>query len=315
MTEDSRGDDGTRPMKSMQTVQVVRDGKVIREETLEGALPDVQSRDPSQLSDMKRMSSLRASACVYCGSTKQLSREHVVPYALGGMLTILDGSCEKCRRRTHSFETDVLTGPMRMVRYIQNLPSSSKHQNVPKVVSLEVTASDGGKKTIEVPTEKAPIFLAFYEFGEPKYFDASRGVNLETGGVVTGSYGKDPSQFLNELKARGMNLSSPPLRPVAFARMIAKIAYCFALCHGHVSKLEDPAELIHAFMDEPDTIGRFVGSIPPPFLKFEGVGIRLAIKVLESRQIAYAEVQLFAASGAPTYIVILGKIKDGEELS
>lgn len=301
-------------MKSTQTIRVVRDGKVIREETIEGTPPDVQLGDPSGLSDMKRMPSIRVSACVYCGSTEQLSREHAVPYALGGTLTILDGSCEICRKKTHSFETDVLTGPMRMVRYILNLPSSSKHKDVPKVVSLKVTTSDQAEETIDVPIEKAPIFLAFYEFGEPKYLDASRGENLETGGVVTRSYGQDPGKFINELKAKGMSLSPPPMRPVAFARMIAKIAYCFAFTQGHISKLEDPTALVRTFMDEPDTIGRFVGSMPPPYMKFEGVGIRLAIKVLESLQIAYAEVQLFAASGAPTYIVVLGKIKDGEVL-
>lgn len=301
-------------MKSTQTIRHVRDGKVIHEETVEGTPPDVQSGDLSALSDMKLMPSVRANACVYCGSTEQLSREHAIPYALGGTLTILEGSCEICRKKTHAFETDVLTGPMRMVRYIQKLPSSSKHKDVPKVVPLKVTTSDRTEETIEVSIEKAPILLAFYEFGEPKYLDASRGVNLETGGVVTGSYGQDPSQLIHDLKAKGMSLSSPPMRPVAFARMVAKIAYCFAFAQGHIRKLEDPADLVRAFMDEPDTIGRFVGSVPPPFMKFEGVGIRIAIKVLEALQIAYAEVQLFAASGAPTYVVVLGQIKDGEVL-
>lgn len=301
-------------MKSTQTVQVIRDGKVIQEETLEGTPPEVQTGDPSGLSDMSRIASVKAGFCIYCGSTEQLSREHVVPYALGGTLTITEGSCEECRKKTHAFETDVLTGPLRMVRYIQNLPSSTKHRSVPKTVEFSVKLGDGTEQRIEVPIARAPIFLAFYEFGEPKYLDPSRGANLETGGVVTGSYGQDPSQVLSELSAKGMTLVGPPARPVAFARMIAKIAYCFAFAQGHIKRFEDPSELIKAFMEEPDTIGRFVGSIPPPFTKYEGVGIRFAIKVLESERIAYAEVQLFAASGAPTYVVVLGRIKDGEVL-
>lgn len=302
-------------MKSKQTVRVVRDGKVIREEVSEGNPPEVQAGDPTRLSDMNRMPSARAGLCVYCGSTGQLSREHVAPYALGGTLTILEGSCETCRKKTHAFETDVLTGPMRMVRFMQKLPSSTKHRSVPRAVPLVVTLPDGTEQQIDVPIAKAPILLTFYEFGEPKYLEPSRGSSLETGGVVTGSYGQDPSQVLAELSAKGMTLSSPPMRPVAFARMIAKIAYCFAYSLGHVSKLENPSELVHAFMNESDTIGRFVGSMPPPFVTYEGVGIRLAVKILESVNIAYAEVQLFAASGAPTYVVVLGRIKDGEVLS
>lgn len=302
-------------MNSTQTVRVIRDGKVVREETLEGAPPEVRAGDPAGLSDMNRMASVKAGFCIYCGSTEQLGREHIVPYALGGTLTITEGSCEGCRKKTHAFETDVLTGPMRMVRYIQNLPSSTKHRSVPETVELFVKLGDEAEQRIEVPIAKAPIFLAFYEFGEPKYLDPSRGANLETGAVVTGSYGQDPSQVLSELSAKGMTIVGPPMRPVAFARMIAKIAYCFAFAQGHIRKLENASELINAFMEEPDTIGRFVGSIPPPFTKYEGVGIRFAIKVLESERMAYAEVQLFAASGAPTYVVVLGRVKDGEVLA
>lgn len=300
-------------MNSAQTVRLIRDGKVVREVTLEGAPLEMRVGDPLELSNMNRMASVKAGFCIYCGSTEQLSREHIVPYALGGTLTITEGSCEGCRKKTHAFETDVLTGPMRMVRYIQNLPSSTKHRSVPKTVELFVKLGDGTEQRIEVPIAKAPILLAFYEFGEPKYLDPSRGADLETGAVVTGSYGQNPSHLLLELSAKGMTIVGLPMRPVAFARMIAKIAYCFAFARGHISKLENPSELINAFMEEPDTIGRFVGSIPPPFPTYEGVAIRF--KFLEYERIAYAEVQLFAASGAPTYVVVLGRIKDGEVLA
>jgi 5-methylcytosine-specific restriction endonuclease McrA len=301
-------------MKSTQTVHVIRDGKLIQEEKFEGTPPEVRTGDVSGISDMSRIASVKAGFCIYCGSTEQLTREHVVPYALGGTLTITKGSCEECRKKTHAFETDVLTGPLRMVRYIQNLPSKTKHRSVPRTVEFSVKLGDGTEQQIQVPIAKAPIFLAFYEFGEPKYLDPSRGANLETGGVVTGTYGQDPNQVLSELSVKGMTIVGPPARPVAFARMIAKIAYCFAFVQGHIKRLENPGELIKAFMEEPDTIGRFVGSIPPPFAKYEGLLTRFAIKVVESERIAYTEVQLFAASGAPTYVVVLGRIKDGEVL-
>jgi hypothetical protein len=176
---------------------------VIQEETLEGTPPEVRTGDALGLSEMSRMASVKAGFCIYCGSTEQLSREHVVPYALGSTLTITEGSCEECRKKTHAFETAVLTGPLRMVRYIQNLPSSTKHRSVPKTVEFSVKLGDDTEQQIEVPIASAPIFLAFYEFGEPKYLDPSRGANLETGGVVTGSYGQDPSQMLSELSAKG----------------------------------------------------------------------------------------------------------------
>jgi len=35
-----------------------------------------------------------------------------------------------------------------------------------------------------------------------------------------------------------MTIVELPARPVAFARMIAKIAYCFAFVGGHIKRLE-----------------------------------------------------------------------------
>jgi len=129
---------------------------------------------------------------------------------------------------------------MRMIRYIQNLPSSTKHRSVPKTVELFVKPGDDTEQRIELPIAKTPILLAFYEFGEAKYLDPSRGANLETGGVVTASYGQDPKELLLELSAKGMTIAGLPMRPVAFARMIAKIAFCFAFVHCHISKLDNP---------------------------------------------------------------------------
>jgi hypothetical protein len=43
--------------------------------------------------------------CVYCGSTHQLSTEHIVPRGLGGNIIFPRASCEKCRKITHAFET------------------------------------------------------------------------------------------------------------------------------------------------------------------------------------------------------------------
>ena len=39
-------------------------------------------------------------------------------------------------------------------RHIQNVHSRSKHQDVPKTVSLNVSDSDGAEKIIDVPSEK-----------------------------------------------------------------------------------------------------------------------------------------------------------------
>src|SRR5215510_6485254 len=69
---------------------------------------------------------------------------------------------------------------------------------VPKTVELFVKLDDETEQRLDIPVAKAPIFLAFCEFGEPKYLDPSTGTNLEAGAVV-----------------KGMTIVGPPMRPVA----------------------------------------------------------------------------------------------------
>jgi hypothetical protein len=46
--------------------------------------------------------------CVYCGSKENLSREHVVPRGMGGTITLPKGSCARCAKITHAFETECM---------------------------------------------------------------------------------------------------------------------------------------------------------------------------------------------------------------
>ena len=45
--------------------------------------------------------------CIYCGSTNELSNEHIVPYALEGVHVLKDSSCKSCADLTKKFELDV----------------------------------------------------------------------------------------------------------------------------------------------------------------------------------------------------------------
>ncbi len=37
-------------------------------------------------------------SCIYCGSTDNLSNEHIIPYGLGGNLELPKSSCSRCAR-------------------------------------------------------------------------------------------------------------------------------------------------------------------------------------------------------------------------
>jgi len=52
-------------------------------------------------------------ACIYCGSSDDLTDEHVVPYGLGGKMILPKSSCRRCAMITGQFEGKVLRGFMR----------------------------------------------------------------------------------------------------------------------------------------------------------------------------------------------------------
>jgi len=95
---------------------------------------------------------------------------------------------------------------------------------------------------------------------------------------------------------------------LALARTLAKIAYGWAWRDGVVEKLEGTDQLVNAFMSQPDQIGAYVGTKPPPYEHYQGVQLRIEYKLSMPSQLVYMEVQLFADAGAPVYEVVLGRI-------
>lgn len=289
-------------------IKSIRNGQLHWEEGNRTANPVVEVIATADgLTDFSRIPTEAAGACIYCGSQAGLSREHVLAFALGGTTTIPKGSCESCQKITHEFETAVLRGPMQMVRYIQSMPSRTKHQDAPQSVTLQVTVK-GKEQEIEVPRDEAPILLAFPTFEEPSYLTGGD-PRLRLNGLVTGSYGVDPKEFCRKYGAEKIQVTSEGNTPVAFARLLAKTAYANAYINKQLDRLKNKSELVSAMLHEPDTIGRFVGTCPEPYLKREGVQHYLGIHELLEQRVLYSTVQLFASSAAPTYVVVLGELR------
>ena len=297
-------------MKGSTKVELIRDGQVHWETTTTAEAPIVKLADTSDLADFSKLRPETADACIYCESTVQLSREHILPYALGGTTTIPGGSCEKCRRITHEFETAVLRGPMQMVRYIENMPSGTKHRDVPKTIPVKATINDR-EVDIDAPREEAPILLPFPIFGPPDYLDSRRS-QLQLISVVTGSFGADPTEFAKKHSAQQLQLKVGNHDAIAFARMLAKIAYANARAQNQLRRLKDKTALVRAMMEEPNSIGQFVGTVPSPFKKYPGVRHRISLHDMLESRVLFSEVQLFASAGAPTYVVILGTLNDDD---
>lgn len=271
--------------------------------------PQMITRDSAAIRIASHNDSVSAKACIYCKSEYQLSNEHVIPYALGGTVQILNGSCEKCRQITQHFENLVLRGEMQNVRYIENLPSRSKHKHAPSTVSVRLE-KEGLEVVEDVKISEAPILLSYPLFAPPRSIGAEDTLGLTLMGLATTSHGADPSIFLRNLNKDSMTLIPPKISPMAFARMIAKIGYGFAWISGMLDQIANPKELPEAIISSPDKLGKFISTKPEPYEIFPGILHRF--NVFAGKGHFYAEVQLFAEAGAPTYFVALGSARPDE---
>lgn len=281
------------------------------EEVIRTVFEDIQIVDGNTegLSSMAELASRHAQSCIYCGSTDQLSSEHVVPYAWGGTVQVHNGSCEVCRLITSEFENYALNdGAMAHVRKAIGLPSRSNHRSVKGPIDMAIEGQDGRALMIEAGTD-TPAILGLPLFVRPGLLsgDGTR-VSLDLEGLVAAAFGADLSTFMEGHSAAGAVQRESAKRVMAFAQTIAKIAYGWAWRDGVIERLGAAGGLVDAFMRYPERLGAFLGTKPPPYERYSGYKLRIEYKLLMPRQLVYLEVQMFADAAAPIYEVVLGRV-------
>ena len=281
------------------------------EEVIRTVSEDVQIVDSNTegLSSMAELASHHAQSCIYCGSTDQLSSEHIVPYAWGGTVQVHNGSCEVCRLITAEFENYALNdGAMAHVRKAIGLPSRSNHRNVKGPIVMALKDRDGQTLTIEAGTD-APAILGFPLLVRPGLLsgDGTR-MTLDLEGLAAAAFGADLSTFMEGRSAAAAVQRESTKRLMAFARTIAKIAYGWAWRDGVIEWLGGADRLVDAFMHHPERLGAFLGTKSSPYERYSGCQLRIEYKLSVPRKLVYLEVQMFADAAAPIYEVVLGSV-------
>lgn len=245
--------------------------------------------------------------CIYCGNTKNLQKEHILPFGLSGSAILPESTCNQCAKITGHFEQKVLRGPMWAVRVYRELKSRTRHQDAPKYFPLTVI-NNGTEQVVQVPTQEYPILLHFPIFQPPAYLNPSgyeKGILVS--GVVTVSFGPRPDTVARKLGVETLRISQAQ-EPIAFARMIAKIAYAWAAAENKLNLIRGMPFILPAILGKADDIGRWVGTLTEPIQKYEGLLHRILIHEDHDRHLLFGEVQLFSDSETPKYGVILGEI-------
>jgi hypothetical protein len=87
--------------------------------------------------------------CIYCGSTDQLSDEHIVPAGLGGDQILYKASCESCRLKIKVIEDSCL-GEMKAIRYRRGI-GLRRVKMRPDTLTLWVLTNWDGKQEVLPP--------------------------------------------------------------------------------------------------------------------------------------------------------------------
>jgi hypothetical protein len=102
--------------------------------------------------------------CIYGQDhgTSNLSREHVLPFGLGGSMILRKASCENCRETIHPFETECLTKNFGLIRAQRGMPTYNKKERVTHAKLLVDPDGERAEKT--VPLDEYPEILFMPEF-------------------------------------------------------------------------------------------------------------------------------------------------------
>jgi len=245
--------------------------------------------------------------CIYCGVTQNLEVEHILPFGLSGTATLPESTCRACAQITGKCEQDVLHGPMWAVRVYRDLKSRTKHKDAPAEYPVKIL-KDGRESDLQMPIEEVPILLSFPLFTPPAFFSpAEYEHGIRVTGVITISFGITPEEAARKLGAEKIILNQN-IQPVAFARLIAKIAFAWAAAEGKLSLLKEASPVVPAILGRVDNIGRWVGTTEP-LAKYGGVLHRLLIHEDRINRVLIGEVQLFSDSQTPSYGVVLGEMQ------
>ena len=246
--------------------------------------------------------------CIYCSKTENLSKEHIIPYGLNGSIVLPKASCRDCAKITGLFEREVLRGPMRNARIHRALQSRRGHAGAPVNQTLTVII-DGEEKTVALPLSEFPILLQFPVFPPPAAIAPEGYVSgIYISGHATISFGESPHAVLKKLRASEIRIDQN-YRHDSFARLIAKIAYAFAVAEGWVDLLDGQPLVIPAILGQRDEIRLWVGTITNPLQAHEGMLHLILPHLDQERGKLIVEVQLFADSPTPSYGVIIGNLK------
>ncbi|MGF1610714.1 MAG: hypothetical protein ACFCUQ_15030 [Kiloniellales bacterium] len=243
--------------------------------------------------------------CIYCGRTAQeagskLSKEHIIPASLDGVLILPQASCDDCADITKGFEGFCARVTFQSARTFLKLHKRRKWSR-PKSFTVYDVDKDG-ESPREVPTEQMPHMIALPLLPPPGLaIGKSYGADYGFAGVWQCQLPGYRAKF----DALGKNVQlSAKFELGPFSRMLAKIGHALAVAYLGYGTFEPylPDIILGKRTNAVDYVGGAEGKLPPQD-SLHG----LFVGVLREHPNIIALVSLFQPFGAPTYRIEVGR--------
>lgn len=244
--------------------------------------------------------------CIYCAGEVDLSDEHIIPYGLSGDDVLPKASCKACATQTGRFEQKVLRGPLRAARIFRRLKSRTKHQGGSNTQRATLVIR-GVEDAFDLPLDEYPILLHFPVFDQPGYLSGRSSTGIQLKGFQTILFGPNPELVAKRFGASEIKFPATTEQPIEFAKLIAKIAYGYAVATDAISSLDGPSFVLPCIRGLADDVGQWVFTDDSSIVTFPGCLHRVDFHHMKGLLIA--EVHLFADCQTPRYGVVLGRLK------
>lgn len=172
-------------------------------------------------------------SCIYCGATDGLSKEHVLPYGLGGDLVLHEASCSNCCNTTSKLELRLLRGhwwPYRRFLGLQSRRPQEQDRDLP----VTVRRADGTEIPALLPIAQQLVALVF-ELDPPSILHGEIRTDIPNAPRMFMKYlAAPPSSVVIDGKSYPLSSDEKLDVPVNFdaadlCRFLAKVAHCYAI--------------------------------------------------------------------------------------
>lgn len=252
--------------------------------------------------------------CIYCGATDDLTDEHIVPLALGGLHVLPKSSCADCQKITSRDERFVardMFGAYRHKNKIQSRRPNKNHE-------FPATIRDPlhSRRSENLPLEHHPGLMILPAFTPPKVMlgEVALGESFGEGRLYPymQPYDQNAAKTALGFKKSEQIASRIIFSEHTFARVLAKIGHATAVAEFTLSGF-DPV-LSDVILDKYANIHDFVGGeleAPIPWKEGKAVyDIQCRIHWIDLSPILFIQIRLFSELPTPIYFVVAGIAKE-----